>query len=472
MLSFIKDITGIGNDQTHIIENNEKPGENQNEKNEPNNNANNNDQTKTTLLNQGTYGCVFRPGIECSSKQLTSKKYITKIQKYKETSIREVEMGKKIKKIPGYSQYFAPIIESCDVTVGALNNDPEAKKCDFINMGPEYQNKKYESNRIRYVGKNTLGDYLVKEAANVSQLENYFRKLINTHTTLLKGITKLNAANIMHFDMKENNVICKDKSGRPIIIDFGLSVDTTNIASPEEFPAADAFFAYGVSYAPWCLDIGMITYMIHKTKNANVEQPTPNAWRKENATLEETNKVIGEFIKTNPTMMELFTPEMLEEYKKKAEAYYAPLVEGGMLNVPSWGNVYDELIKYHKSWDNYGVAVMILDMLRIMELHEEASNNFPFMKQYIELLTNIVLSMPDKRPTAEETATEIKTVMSKLLRKDKAKIRKVLTPWARTNHGSQQLAKSRIATVKTDEEFVARKQKIMQRVKAKYAAKQ
>jgi len=461
MLSFIKDITGIGNDQALP---NQKPGENKNEKNE-----NNNDPEQITLLNQGTYGCVFRPGIECSSKQLTSKKYITKIQKYKETSAREVEMGKKIQKIPGYAQYFAPIIESCDVTVSALNNDAEAKKCDFINMAPEYQNKTYESNRIRYVGKNTLGDYWVKEAANVSQLESYFRKLINTHITLLKGIAKLNAANIMHFDMKENNVMCKDKSGRPIIIDFGLSVDTTKIASPDKFPAAETFFTYGVAYEPWCLDIGMITYMIHKTKNANVEQPTMNAWRKENATLEETNKVIGEFITTNPTMLELFTVEVVEEYKKNAEAYYAPLVEGGMLNVPSWGNVYDELVKYHESWDNYGVAVMILDMLRIMELHEEASNNFPFMKKYIELLKNIVLSMPDKRPTAEETATEIKTIMSKLPRKDKARIRKVLTLWARTNHGSQQLAKSKMATFKTDAAFMERKQKIMQRIRAKYA---
>ena len=75
MLSFIKDITGIGNDQTHIIENNQKQGEQQDK---------NADQEKTTMLNQGTYGCVFRPGIECSGKQLTSKKYITKIQKYKQ----------------------------------------------------------------------------------------------------------------------------------------------------------------------------------------------------------------------------------------------------------------------------------------------------------------------------------------------------------------------------------------------------
>jgi len=39
---------------------------------------NNNEPEQTTLLNQGTYGCVFRPGIECSSKQLTSKKIYNK----------------------------------------------------------------------------------------------------------------------------------------------------------------------------------------------------------------------------------------------------------------------------------------------------------------------------------------------------------------------------------------------------------
>ena len=79
--------------------------------------------------------------------------------------------------------------------------------------------------------------------------------------------------------------------------------------------------------------------------------------------------------------------------------------------------------------------------------------------------------MPDKRPSAEDTATEIKTIVAKLPRKDKARIRKVLTLWARTNRGSQQLAKSKMATVKTDEDFMARKQKIMQRIKAKYVEK-
>ena len=44
----------------------------------------------TELINQGAYGCIFRPGIECSGKQLTSKKYITKIQKYKKQKLLHI----------------------------------------------------------------------------------------------------------------------------------------------------------------------------------------------------------------------------------------------------------------------------------------------------------------------------------------------------------------------------------------------
>ena len=35
------------------------------------------------LINQGSYGCVFKPGFTCSGKVENNEKYITKIQKRK-----------------------------------------------------------------------------------------------------------------------------------------------------------------------------------------------------------------------------------------------------------------------------------------------------------------------------------------------------------------------------------------------------
>ena len=77
MLSFIKNITD-SNVENPIDSNVENPIEKENK--------NNDKENDVKLLNQGTYGCIFRPGIECSGKHLTSNSYITKIQKHRQIS--------------------------------------------------------------------------------------------------------------------------------------------------------------------------------------------------------------------------------------------------------------------------------------------------------------------------------------------------------------------------------------------------
>ena len=66
--------------------------------------------TETELINQGTYGCVYRQGFTCEGKTRKNKKFISKLQNNKEASERETIIGKIIKKIDNYGDYFAPII--------------------------------------------------------------------------------------------------------------------------------------------------------------------------------------------------------------------------------------------------------------------------------------------------------------------------------------------------------------------------
>jgi tRNA A-37 threonylcarbamoyl transferase component Bud32 len=446
MISFVKNLTGL--DTTEEVAINPVKGVNplrlEKSENEIRNNENN---ASVKLLNQGTYGCIFRPGIECSSKQLTSKSYITKIQKHREISKNEVLIGEKIQKIAGHEKYYAPILETCDVSVRDLKNVEEAKKCDFMKNADEFLDKQYESNKIRYVGKNTLGDYFTQETANVSQIETYFRKMINIHETVLTGIMKLNDANIMHFDIKENNIMCKNKSGRPILIDYGISVDTTNIASVT-VDARNVFFSYTDTYPSWCLDIVMINYMVNNSKNADIKQPNMNAWRGEKASVESTEQVISKYIENNQGIIDGLTKEEKEKYKVDMIAYYKPLVEGGMMNIPTMGNVYDEIIKYHKSWDNYGVAITFLMLLHDLKLQEHVER-IPFMKEYTSIMKEIVLSPPDKRPTAGETIKRMAASLSKLSRVDQENMRKALTPDFRNPHNIKE-RRRKMANVKTE----------------------
>jgi serine/threonine protein kinase len=316
------------------------------------------------------------------------------------------------------------------------------------------------------VGKNTLGDYFTQETANISQIETYFRKMINTHQTVLTGIMKLNNANIMHFDMKENNIMCRNKSGRPIIIDYGISVDTTNIASAE-FDARNVFFAYTDTYPSWCLDITMLTYMVNNSKNADIKQSKMNAWRDEKASVESATKVISDYIEKNQGMIDVLTKEEQEKYKVAMNAYYTPLVEGGMMNIPTWGSVYDEIIKNHKSWDNYGVAITFLFLLNDLNLQKKVEE-IPFMKEYTNIMKEIVLSVPDKRPSAEETLTKMRTSLSNIGRIEKENMRKVLTPDFRNPQNikdrRKKMANVKTLSIKRTLELNANKYKQMKRM--------
>ena len=112
--------------------------------------------------------------------------------------------------------------------LGDINNEEDIKKCKIIE-NVELKEDKYESNKIPYVGKNTLLERVYEDTKNIRGIELYFKRYIDKHVVLLKGIEKMNEAGIMHLDLKENNIMCRDKSGRPILIDFGLSVNTKKL---------------------------------------------------------------------------------------------------------------------------------------------------------------------------------------------------------------------------------------------------
>ena len=107
-------------------------------------------------LSKGTYGCILQNGPSCKGKQ-ESPEYVTKIQLTNKVSKNEQNISNKIMGIVSYSNYFAPIIESCEVSLSTIDKDV-LNKCEITNVNNK--NGKYESNKIKYVGKKTLADYL------------------------------------------------------------------------------------------------------------------------------------------------------------------------------------------------------------------------------------------------------------------------------------------------------------------------
>jgi len=350
----------------------------------------------TNMISQGTYGCIFRPGFHCNGRPIHSNKYITKIQRKKGTSDHEAEIGEQVRKIPHYDDYFAPILEKpCLINMASIQ-DNEIKKCDFLKT---ISNTKapFESNKIRYVGKHTLADSLLNEYHR--RPKTIIKKLVEANIHLLNGFKKLNDAGIIHFDVKENNIMCQDVTNKPIIIDFGLSIKTSSINLDT---LRDQFFVYGPDYGPWTIETTVICYIVHELgKN----------WKREPITKEIFKKIIVDYCKQNYGLIDLLT-----EQERKAYYTYLQLFFDKYVN-KSGEEVVNEMLKFNQSWDNYAVAVIFLYIIKDMHVNEYIEHSTK-LRAYVDYLKYIMICMPDKRPQLQNTRDHILNIFKKADRKE------------------------------------------------------
>ena len=275
------------------------------------------------LLAQGTYGCIYHPGMSCSHEPPNAK-YITKIHSPNErTANNEIAISKKIQTIPNYESYFSPVLEDCKVNLAKIERE-EAKKCTFV----KDVNKTYISTRTRYIEGDTLLKYIEKH--------NSLTTIYFIYNKLCKSVEKLAKHNIVHFDLRENNMIIT-KQGQPIIIDFGISIDFDQKALDQKVfdqKALDPiFYAYTTKYKPWCIEIVLISYMVqHNTTNISIEK-----------IMEIFDEVTNQFEKV-PYLQ-------LSKYREHFKNHVAPNVS------------LTQLLETYKRWDTYSVAIILIQML-------------------------------------------------------------------------------------------------------------
>ena len=166
------------------------------------------------LISQGTYGCVFKKGLTCDG-MVDETETISKIQEKNETSENEINIGKKIMSIPNYKEHFAPIIDSCQVDIGKIDS-AEINKCNFIK---KHRNKNqplnFQMNKIQYAGKKDLSSYFLSLLENKQNVEKFSSEFINIFVEIINKYRILNEENnIIHMDVKTNNIMINDKSDK------------------------------------------------------------------------------------------------------------------------------------------------------------------------------------------------------------------------------------------------------------------
>ena len=167
-----------------------------------------------SLLGKGSYGCVFRPPLLCKPKDEQKNPYritgeISKVS-LKKDATRELEMGKKVKEIGLWQNYFLPVVDNCDVAKKQTEEDID--ECDIIDEVP--------LNKLTLLSLTYGGESLVQVDLGRMKDSNMYWSF-GKH--LLEGVFLLTINGIVHRDLHRGNVLI-DRYNVARIIDFGISV--------------------------------------------------------------------------------------------------------------------------------------------------------------------------------------------------------------------------------------------------------
>ena len=391
-------------------------------------------QTKNSeFLAKGTYGCVFYPSINaCSGKietDLDSDHYITKIQKYLPNQDDEIVIGKQIQTLPLYDHYFAPVVKSCKMNIAHMDYTLVRTCATLQNeLGELNATSAYVSNKIRYVGKHHIAKYLQSLKSNPQKL---YSKLINTHLHLLDALQLLDSENIVHFDIKPQNVMYDEIQDIPIIIDFGLSRSITPLLSTHFSSMRNAnissisertgnyrnhsgesvskkfeqlmrhTFASYDTYDYWCIDI----YILSNIGSTTYLKPY------QLVNIGQIKALLRGFM--TPNFLTILSGDEVYRFKQRVLDYFLYFIQERQ----TWMDVFRELIQNHAKWDNYSAAITYLYSYIKAKPNVSSPSSIKSnirepveIQQYLSLLKNIVIAMPDERPFAQETQKNIREI--------------------------------------------------------------
>jgi serine/threonine protein kinase len=383
--------------------------------------------TTTTLLAQGTYGCVYYPGFTCTGK-LQKTNYISKLQKMNETVKNEIEIGEKIRQIKNHPYYFAPIISECPISIKKLQENfaQPLSECKIINeekktggKGTIKQSKRKDTqefviNKIKYILGEDLDKTLEEKklSTNVPNTET-ITFLLDTYDYLSKSLQKLKSKNILHYDLKSNNIIYDKISNIPIIIDFGLSIQLDKINSQNPDPEIIyQYFFDTYEYDFWCLEpifIGMYSKNI------------PPSETKENynqQTLSSSKYKYTETIDNYINYVYIFKPEFITKLGQIFPTQ-SPIQQKIQTLPKTFYEKWHQYLKEHESdtnstffqtlwnarftWDYYSLAVIYLEFISKLNLSplnngtRSETKMFQQLELFTDFLLNQILSLPHER---------------------------------------------------------------------------
>jgi hypothetical protein len=315
------------------------------------------------LLGQGTFGCTYYPYIGCDGNIDVSVDYISKIQT-KGTFDREFDIGKKVMQIPHHEWYYAPVISGCPVERADFMELTDASECQFLSKKSHAQDTIYSS-KLKFVQGESLRDYVHHMVDHpVMAIDAKFQTMARLFHHLRTAVQQLQTVQLIHYDIKLDNVMYDLVRGIPIVIDFGLSFHV-----PDLTDNTAKLYLYTDEYYPfWPIESFLASNGAHGNIGGKPE------WDHVVDTfIEQARKTLGDSLQKHPNVAQheerinAFAQTHKDRYQESSSSIMADL--------------------QLETWDMYG---LVMSFVRVMDpLY--ASESF---SQWADQMITYLFSVP------------------------------------------------------------------------------
>ena len=347
------------------------------------------------LLSQGGFGCIYYPGIKCNGQPQTNRTIVSKLQKNDESALNEIAISEVIMAIEDYKLYFLPVIASCPINIRAIERKLLVD-CESIHIGKEQDKDQHkvkpDQHKVKQADNYILMDipYVKNKSFYTILIDMYASKkhiiigLIENYAYLLEALTILLQHHIVHFDIKSENILYNQNTQLPLLLDFGVSiqikqVNHTNIAT--------FFYTYSPDYYIWCLEIHVINFLIHETR-----QPLTAA---------NIKRIATDYVKHNKGLNN-FSDAFRQNYLQACETYLTTFV--GMEKMKT----IDILLAFYPTWDNYSLSILYLKTFSFMFPTGFHKNSL--ILYFSQMLLYNIHPNPAKRYSLKETQQKFKDI--------------------------------------------------------------
>ena len=355
--------------------------------------------TTSAVIGEGMYGCIHKPSLTCKENKI--KNYKNKVSKILEKKYADIELQEyaAIENVDKSHMYYLGKPEECSLD-RIPSNLSSIEKCK---MGKEL---------LKHLDELSLlimddGGIDLKVCSNImstwnASLDNvkaaeYF--MLDFHN-IFCGIDAFLKQNILHFDMKPQNIVYNAAKRKMNIIDFGLSVSLKEKLEDIEHDK-NTMARYHWSYP-------FEFYFLNKTTYKEfAEMTNPNKYNYYKGIIRE---LLNDDMSTMTNSMKTFFSFVLDKdiYTQEFKDYMSGVYQTLMLEL-TMKNYKPFIAKSIRSVDVYGLGITLLYILK----NAKHLLNENLHKELLELGYNMIHPQLSKRISTNTALVNYETILTK-----------------------------------------------------------